>query len=312
MTKLLVTAISGNVATGILRSLSGHGYCLFGCDVGEYPAGIDLVKCCYRVPYAVEEDYVSKLLQICDTEKIQAIIPVNETELEVLDQNRSVFFEREIKLVMNNTFILHTCLDKYICMRELEKIGVRVPRTTLSENFYNGMGDCILKPRSGCGSKFLKRVSTAEEVRMCEREFRNSLIVQEYLPDEENEYTMGVFSDGETTRCIIFRRRLTHGYTTYVELVHDEKMEEIGQVVAEKWRLCGSINIQMRQKNGTPYVFEINPRLSGTTHFRALLGFHDALWWCKKVFGQSISPYIPPYREAIGLREMNEKIILAQ
>lgn len=312
MTNLLVTAISGNVAAGVLRSLSGHGYCLSGCDVGEYPASIDLVKHCYRVPYAIEESYISKLLQICDTERIQAIIPINEKELEVLDQNRSVFSEKNIKLVMNSSFILHTCLDKYICMQELEKIGVPVPKTILSEDFHDEIGDCILKPRFGCGSKLVKRVSTAEDIRMCEKEFGRSLVVQEYLPDEENEYTMGVFSDGETIRCIIFRRKLTHGYTTYVELVQDKAMEEIGHVVAEKWRLCGSINIQMRQKNGKPYIFEINPRLSGTTHFRALLGFNDALWWCKTEFGQLIPPYIPQYIEAVGIREMNEKIILAQ
>lgn len=312
MTNLLVSAISGNVATGILRSLSGHGYCLFGCDVGEYPAGIDLVKHCYRVPYAKEDGYVSRLLQICDSENIQAVIPVNEKELEVLDKNRTVFAKQNIKLIMNNSFILHTCLDKYLCMRELERIGIQVPKTTLSENFQSDMGDYILKPRFGCGSKQLKRVSEAEDVRQCEKEFGNSLIVQEYLPDETGEYTMGVFSDGKTTRCIVFRRKLSHGYTTFVELVHDEEMEKIGLVVAEKWNLCGSINIQMRKKNGTAYVFEINPRLSGTTHFRALLGFNDALWWCKTVAGQSIPPYVPQYGEAIGVREMNEKIILAQ
>ena len=44
MMRLLVTAISGNVATGVLHSLSEYEYHLFGCDVGKYPAGIDLVE----------------------------------------------------------------------------------------------------------------------------------------------------------------------------------------------------------------------------------------------------------------------------
>ena len=70
MTRLLVTAISGNVATGILRSLAGYDYRLYGCDIGEYPAGMDLVSDWFRVPYAVDADYV----------------PVDENTGEVQDQ----------------------------------------------------------------------------------------------------------------------------------------------------------------------------------------------------------------------------------
>lgn len=312
MMRLLVTAISGNVATGVLHSLSEYEYHLFGCDVGKYPAGIDLVEDFFCVPYAQDKKYIPELILACKARQIQAILPTNETELAILDKQRAKFAEADIKLIMNDSYILNTCLDKYICIQELKKLGIDVPQTYFTKDLPDGFGDYILKPRSGCGSKFLKRANNADEVRQIEEEFGKSLIIQEYLPDEAGEYTMGVFSDGKMTRCIIFQRELTHGYTSFVKLVHDEAMESIGETIAKSWHLCGSINIQMRQKNGKAYVFEINPRLSGTTHFRSLVGFNDAYWWCRMAFGQSIPRYKSKFKEAIGVRMMDEKIISVQ
>ena len=37
----------------------------------------------------------------------------------------------------------------------------------------------------------------------------------------------------------------------------------------------GACNVQLRIRDGKPYVFEINPRCSGTTAARALVGFNE-------------------------------------
>lgn len=310
--RLLVTAISGNVSTGILRSLEKCGYSLYGCDVSDYPSGMDLVIDWSRVPYAVEEGYVSELLSVCERWGIQAVLPANETELMVLDKYREVFSERNICLVMNSSAILHTCLDKYDCMRALATLGIRIPKTVRPQEESEGAGSYIVKPRFGCGSKFLKKISSIKEAQELEDQFGQPLVVQENLPDESEEYTMSVFSNGDVVRCIIFRRRLTHGYTNFVELVQDDSMAAAGETIAKAWRLKGSINIQMRRKNGEAYVFEINPRLSGTSHFRSLLGFNDAFWWVETAIGHSLPAYTPQYTQAIGVRELTSKIIYRQ
>ena len=310
--RILVTAISGNVATGILRSLEGHGYSLYGCDVSDYPSGMDLVRDWARVPYAVETGYVPELLHICKKWDVQAILPANESELAILDQNRDIFLDTGIHLIINRSFILRTCLDKYECMCALEALGVRVPKTFRPQDSIEGDTAYIVKPRSGCGSRFLKRISSAEEAQKLEVQFGSPLIVQEYLPGESEEYTMSVFSNGEIVRCIIFRRRLAHGYTSFVELVQDGAMETIGKTVAEAWHLNGSINLQMRRKDGNACVFEINPRLSGTSHFRAQLGFNDSYWWCETALGRPVPEYVPTCQEAIGVRELTSKIVYMQ
>lgn len=306
----LVTAISGNVATGILRSIIGYDYNVYGCDVGEYPAGMDLVKDWFRVPYAIDKQYTSELIEQCKKHEIQAIIPANESELIVIDQHRKEFEDAGILLVMNHSYIIQTCLDKYKCMKELAAIGVPVPQTFMPNDLPDGEGDYIIKPCFGCGSKFLKRVGCAAHAKDEERHFGNPLVAQEYLPDDDGEFTMGVFSDGKETRCIVFKRKLTHGYSAFVELIQDERMDAIAHTVAREWSLNGSINLQMRIKNGIPHVFEINPRLSGTTHFRSLLGFNDAMWWCETAAGNPLPNYVPMYHSAIGIRETTEKFVM--
>lgn len=310
--KLLVTAISGNVATGILRSLERCGYLLYGCDVSECPSGMDLVIDWAHVPYAVETEYMPEMLSLCKRWGIQAVLPTNEVELIVLDQYRNVFSEANIHLIMNSSAILHTCLDKYRCMRALEKLGIRIPQTVQPRDMPEGTVDCIVKPRFGCGSKFVERVSSQKEAQELEAQLGQPLVVQEYLSDEDEEYTMSVFSNGKVIRCITFRRKLTHGYTSFVELVKDDSMEAVGVAIAKAWHLNGSINIQMRREGGKAHIFEINPRLSGTSHFRALLGFNDAFWWVETAFGRPLPAYAPQCTKAIGVRELTSKIIFRQ
>ena len=82
-----------------------------------------------------------------------------------------------------------------------------VPKSARPGELPDGAGDYILKPCFGCGSKYLRRVGSAEEARSEEAAFGQPLVAQEFLPEDEGEDTMGVFSDGETARCIVFRRQ---------------------------------------------------------------------------------------------------------
>ncbi len=48
----------------------------------------------------------------------------------------------------------------------------------------------------------------------------DDLIIQEFLPGLDNEYTAGIFSDGRNKHCITFRRTLSPGgFSQQVELV---------------------------------------------------------------------------------------------
>ena len=95
-----------------------------------------------------------------------------------------------------------------------------------------------------------------------------------------------------------------------VKLQNNREIEKLAKQVAELFELRGYINIQLKRKAGCLYVFEINPRISGTVMFRHMLGFEDLLWWLD-LLDEKITPeYFCQYKDVVGIRELSEKILI--
>ena len=88
----------------------------------------------------------------------------------------------------------------------------------------------------------------------------------------------------------------------------NEKIEKMLDELAIKLNLEGSINVQLRMVENTPYVFEINPRFSSTVMFRHLFGFTDLLWCIQTQLGLSITAYSPPKENATFYKGFAEYI----
>ena len=310
MRRILVTAISGNVSNGILKILKETDEQVFGCDIYDYPVGMDKVISYWKSDMAVNPSYIENLLKKCKEYGITHLIPVNEYEIRVINNNMEQFKNADIKVMMNEKFIVDTFLDKYKTYQYLKGIeGVHVPRTYRYDEFVEDGQEYIVKLNQSCGSKFFKKIKAKQELDALNL-MKDEYVIQEYLENSEEEYTAGVFSDGERTFVISFRRKLEHGYTSFVELVHDETIEKEAKLIAKKVGLKGYMNIQLRKQNGNNYIFEINPRISGTVFFRHMLDFKDVLWWLDLMDGKCDFEYLCKHKTAIGMRELREKFVV--
>lgn len=312
MRRILVTAIGGDVGHSVLKCLKNETF-VIGCDINQYPVGIDLVKKHYIVPLAKSPNYIESILNICDENQITHIIPVSEYEIEEISKCREKFLNRGIKLIINTESILDTCLDKYKTCEFLNNNNLCNIEFYDIDSFKENGKKYIIKLRKSCGSKMLRVFESREEIQdIVENYSKEEIIIQEYIDVQDSEYTVGIFRANENdTRVIIFKRQLQSGFTKLIELVHDDQIKKLAVEIAEKLNVVGSINIQLRKKDNQVYIFEINPRLSGTTNFRNQLGFTDVLWWLDYSDKKDISIYKDEYSKAIGIREMNEKIIVA-
>ena len=71
----------------------------------------------------------------------------------------------------------------------------------------------------------------------------------------------------------------------------------------------GAFNIQCRVVDGRVVVFEINPRFSGTTSLRAMVGYNEPDTLVRQhVLGERITPRFP-YREGVIVRSLAETLI---
>jgi len=308
--RILVTGIGGDIGIGIIQYLKEIKYhlLLIGCDTNNYPASKNDVDHFLNAPNAAEkEKYLDFILKVCQKYRIDLIVPSSEKEIKVFNEQRDIFTNNNIELLINNAFIINTFMDKYKTIQFFKNNDIPYPKTYLMNN-YNGelKFPYVLKLKETAGSKGIFIVNDKLDLNYYKSKYRDAL-VQEIVGDIDNEYTIGIFSDGIKTHQIAFQRYLGFGsLSRYVKIIHDDKIDQLAKKISELVKLKGSINIQVRKnKEGSYIPFEINPRLSSTLAFRHYFGFEDLKWWIELVYGNKIQ-YIPRYKEGIGVKTLSE------
>lgn len=216
-------------------------------------------------------------------EKPDFYIPLSEAELRVLARCSKEFLDNILgrtTIIWSSSKVLSLFLSKISTVNYLQSIGILTPKTyTNANNLDESNFPLIVKPDQGSGSKkiFICRNVTELDAALV---FVDNPIIQEFIPGDENEYTVGVYSKkGSQTKVVQFRRNLAgEGFTSWCEVVKFEKVEDICKHIAIDLQLDGSINIQLKEKDGLFYVFEVNPRFSSTVNIRSKIGFKDVAW----------------------------------
>ena len=305
--RVLVTAI-GEAAVGgqILKALrlAETSYYIVGVDMSPLNLDYSKVDVCYMVPGASNPAYIDKLREICLKEKISILIPGSEPELLEISRKRDKFSEIGVIPIVGPEEMIELCSDKWQTFEFLKSNGFNYPNTILVENkldlkkvdFY----PVIIKPaKSSSGSKnvFVAQ-NNSEASFFVDFLLKQSCIplIQEYVGSYDEEYTIGVLAlqAGQVFGSIALRKLLTglnkklsvRSYTEPRELVistgiSQGEVEDFFQVrkdaeaIAAKLGVEGPINIQGRNTDQGFCTFEINPRFSGTTCIRALLGYNE-------------------------------------
>ena len=157
----------------------------------------------------------------------------------------------------------------------LKKNNLSYPKTFLVNESFELQYPFIVKSRFGNGGKELFIVESTKQLSLIKNNYPGH-IAQELIGNDQNEYTCGLFrSSKKEIRTIIFKRQLTGGFSSFGEVINSPIIEEYLNKIAKVLDLNGSINIQLRLSNFQPKVFEINPRFSGTTSARAIVGYNE-------------------------------------
>ena len=304
---ILVTGVGGDIGQSVIKCLKDTGYDIdiFGCDMDSYAAGRKAVKCFFEVPQAKDnQKYLEFMQELVRDKAIDYILPTTETEIEFYDRHREYF--KNIKLFINNSFIVKTFLDKYETVNFLKNNGLPYPKTYLIKDYNNELSfPLLLKRRRGYGGRGLIIINDAEELNLYNKKIKDA-VIQEIVGTPNEEYTVGVFSTGKDIYSIAFKRCLGYGSLTKVaKLVDDDEIKDLAEQIAKASRLEGSLNIQLR-KMGKCYVpFEINPRFSSTVYFRHYFGFQDVKWWLDLKENKKIR-FKLKHKKGVGVRTLTE------
>ncbi|WP_031515108.1 ATP-grasp domain-containing protein [Desulfofalx alkaliphila] len=286
---ILVTGSGSLYGVAIIKSLlDGPLQCkVIGCDTNPMTLGLYLAHRGYLVPLAKEEEsWLKRIIEICKKESIDGIFIGSSHEIKLFARHRDI-----IKEATGATVFVHppqmvdTCSDKWHTVLFLKNKGFYYPQTIPYPDHQAKLADFIkrvgfplvVKPRTGAGSLGVEVVKTPRQLAEAIAGKEN-YIIQEYLPDQQGEYTVGVCINkkGDVLSSIALKRNLQDGMS--VSALAEDYSDICGycEQVARVLGAFGSCNLQLRIKNGLPYIFEINPRFSSSTGMRIALGVNEA------------------------------------
>jgi len=290
---ILVTGCGGDIGQSVGKILNENGLIdnLYGCDISDKNAAKFIYANFFIGLPCKNINYIKNLEDLVLKLNIDYIVPISEPELRFFSKN-GIYKIGTATLITASEEALKIGFDKLFTANFLKKENLPFPDTYAIEDI-DSVEDfpVILKSRTGSGSATVSIVRD-QETFLSFKDKEKDFIVQEYLEGDNGEYTCGVFRSKEgITRSIILKRELMGGFTGYAEIVANEKITELLEAVAEKIKLRGSINIQLRLTSKGPVIFEINPRFSSTVRFRDLLGFKDVLWSLEDTMNLPLSDY---------------------
>ena len=348
-TTVMVTAIGGGGhGEQILKALQmvkAGRYRIVGADMNPNCPQFALTDERIVLPPAATPDYIDRLLEACSRFSVQVLFHGCEPELRVFSQNRARIESAGILLPINSAETIELCMNKLATMRFLRDRGFDPPKcwavTSLSELDEIDSFPVILKPSVGSGGSANVHIAQSpRELRLCAEllELKQpgvSFLIQEYVGTSDDEYTVGVLHDldGQFLNSVGLRREIKSMLNIRLKEANKTGRSELGPSLVissgishgkigpypEVTRTCeaiaralgarGAINIQCRLVNGKVKVFEINPRFSGTTSIRAMMGYNEPDVLIRKhLLGETITPRFH-YDSGVVMRTIAEHLI---
>tara|TARA_B110000046_G_scaffold112510_1_gene119670 strand:+ start:1412 stop:2464 length:1053 start_codon:yes stop_codon:yes gene_type:complete len=343
---VLVTGVGGGGhGEQILKALrlAMTDYYIVGTDMSPYSFGLSDVDKSYVIPSATSSDYLTRLLEICKNENIQALFHGSEPELKKIGSNRQLFENEGIFVPINPQKVLKICMDKSKTIEFLKSKGFQYPKsiTVKNKEDLNEVDylPAVLKPSIGSGgSANIMLAQTNAELKMFGEYLLNiypEFVVQEYIGTPDSEYTVGVLlsMDGELINSIAVKRQILSSLSNRIKVRNTTSRKELGALLAissgvsqgeigkypEVTKQCegialalgcrGAVNVQCRFVNGKVYVFEINARFSGTTSLRAMVGYNEPDELIRHHLLREKFIKNKPFKEGTILRGLCEKFI---
>lgn len=309
---VMVTGASGGgVGEQIIKALklSTLDLNIITTDVNKNSKGLIEGDFGYIVPFANDEKYINAIIELCDKHGVQVLFPGSEAELTTLSKHRDIFQKKDILLPINSNEVIDICTDKTKTMDFLKDNGFDFPQSVTIKSINDikkiNFLPAVIKPSIGAGgSKDIMVAQTKEEVQLFAMYLLNmydEFIVQEYVGTPDSEYTVGVLNsmDSEFINSIAIHKSIETALNNRIRIKNRtgneslgknlvvssgisegfvDKFPDITSVCEKVVKMLGAsaaINVQCRYYNDKVYIFEINPRFSGTTSIRALMGYNE-------------------------------------
>lgn len=312
---VLVTGVGAIIGYGIINSLrkvKNLNINILGMDIYSDAYGRFLCDKFFVAERADSLNYINFINNLIESEQIDLIIPGIEQDMYSLYEAQRLV---KTKIVLNNDLLIKISKDKlatYDFFKGFPDIQL-IP--TLFQKEFNECVEMLgrpflLKPRSSYASKGIRKISTQREFNFYNINI-NDNIFQRIVGNDEEEYTVSIFGDGNGSFIdyIILKRKLAQtGATDKAEVVDDNQILEYVSKICYISKPKGPTNIQLRKENNSIYLLEINPRISSACSIRTNAGYNEPYLCLIYYLGLKIQYHPSPKKKIHAVRYISDYI----
>ena len=286
---VLVSACGAPGTAALMRALRQNGereIRIVGTDMGELAIGRHLGDSFHRVPAGSDPGFADAMLEVCRSERVDAVLPQSSFDLLGLAEAKERF--EGIAVLVSSPEAIHRSNDKAETYELLDRIGVRGPawRRVSGGEAVAGAAhelgypevDVCMKPVFSSGSRGFRVLSASadrhEQLLTNRPGVAQALRLEdllELLGDDPTELLVMELATGKerTIDGIAIEGRIGLGHpktreamraglAMYFETLDDAELMDTARKIVAELRLDHFFNIQLVGE----HVIEINPRIS--------------------------------------------------
>jgi len=334
-----ITCVGSGVGQSVISSLRCSRLPIKTIGLGTNPFAFGAFDCdaMDSVPSIYDAEYVPALIEACRKHDIRLIIPGLDDEALILSEQIQILCAAGIDAVVAGSPLIQLCRDKEQMSRELNPAASVFVRGYDHNSIQGALerGEVafplIAKPRGGFASRGILILLESEHL----KEVTPDHIIQEMavpLPEDPNfsqymrqiekrvnpqlsEISIQIVSgaDGRQLGRMASYNRLQNGVPIEVIPYNSELVwQVIDRLMPEfdKRGLRGPLNLQGRITTTGLRIFEMNPRFTGITGLRALLGFNEVEACVRSWLGLGgPGPRLRLHSGKFGVRQTTDKAV---
>tara|TARA_B110000003_G_scaffold187967_1_gene186841 strand:- start:82 stop:1047 length:966 start_codon:yes stop_codon:yes gene_type:complete len=267
----------------------------------------------FKIGFFSDPNYIDDLLDICLRNDVKIVIPTIDTELILLADSKDIFKKNDINLIVSESKLIRTLDDKFETNIFFNNLYINTPQIFKKDNLCFPV---FLKPVNGSNSKGIYKAGNFNEIRPCDLESENIMILKYLDNSTYDEYTIDLYYDKNfILKCVVPRIRLkviggesNQGVT---------KKNHIMNFVKQKFHFLkgaiGCLTLQLFINKSNPsdiYGIEINPRFGGGYPFSYNAGANFPEFILREyVLNEDIKFFEDWKSNCLNLRYENEVII---
>lgn len=278
----------------------------------DYAAACLVSDGCFRVPKVSSSTYISDLLAVATANQIGLIIPTIDTELLVLAQNKELFAQQGITVLISDFELVNTFHFKRLSHDFFEKQGIETAKEFDKNNYTLPV---YIKPIDG--SRSVDNFIVHHHDDFTEKHFSNErLMFLEYLDHAKHtELTIDMYytKDGQL-KCAVPRERIEvrEGEVNKAITKNPEFIDSIWRKMefVDGFRGCITMQVFVQNDNQTIYAIEINPRFGGGFPLSYHAGANYPKWIIEEYFSHKEIPVFHDWQKNMMMLRYDHEVIV--